>query len=436
MGKVPLHLYIYTGNGELISAHFTVPSGFKPQNVTLRVNDQKKKLFIGAVNLGIDAAWSEHMPDTLSVTVSNTGIGSSSGTLKVMKGGKSVFSQNVTVGQGGSTKLSIPLSQLCTSAYELTVTLTESTSTSYGYNNEETVRIVPVTAQKLFVPSVYVAPGQQMDVRVQAVPSGAILPKLYYRVENTAVASVDTDGTVKGIKAGQTKLIVTTQDGESFESEIVVADLSAPSKPSTPSNPSDPSTPTNPSDPSKPSTPSEPTMKNPFVDVISGKYYYNAVLWAVENDITKGMDDTHFAPDNKCNRAQVVTFLWRAAGAPEPASTQNPFVDVIEGKYYYKAVLWAVENEITKGIDATHFGTNNECTRGHVTTFLWRTMKKPSTSGIANPFTDVVSGKFYYDSVLWAVQSGVTKGIDTTHFAPNQSCTRGQIVTFLHRALG
>lgn len=177
------------------------------------------------------------------------------------------------------------------------------------------------------------------------------------------------------------------------------------------------------------------TQPKSFVDVAPDKFYSIPVQWAVERGITAGVDDTHFAPDQIYNRAQVVTFLWRAAGSPEPASQYNPFVDVLEGKYYYKAVLWAVEKGITKGIDNTHFGTNQQCTRGHVATFLWRTLGKPMPSAVVNPFKDIVAGKFYTEGVLWAVDSGVTKGVDDHHFAPDKACTRGQIVTFLYRAL-
>ena len=169
--------------------------------------------------------------------------------------------------------------------------------------------------------------------------------------------------------------------------------------------------------------------------MVAGKFYETPVLWAVENGVTNGTSATTFAPNDKCTRAQVVTFLWRAAGSPEPKSTKNPFVDVVAGKFYYKAVLWAVENGITNGVDATHFGTNDECTRGHVATFLWRTLGKPAASSYDNPFNDVVKGKFYYDAVLWAAESGVTTGLGNGKFAPGDTCTRGQIVTFLYRAM-
>ncbi len=180
-----------------------------------------------------------------------------------------------------------------------------------------------------------------------------------------------------------------------------------------------------------------PAPENPFVDVAEGAYYYDAVLWAVnaEPQITNGMDQTHFAPNGVCTRAQVVTFLWRAVGSPAPASSANPFTDVPADKYYTDAILWAVENEITSGTGKTTFSPNNACTRAQVVTFLWRAKGKPAPTSTESSFTDV-SGGYYYDAVLWAVENGITKGQTDTTFAPNASCTRGQIVTFLYRAFG
>ena len=169
-----------------------------------------------------------------------------------------------------------------------------------------------------------------------------------------------------------------------------------------------------------------------FVDVATGSYYENAVDWAVENGITKGTDDTHFSPDGICTRAQAVTFLWRTAGSPKPETRAMPFTDVPVGSYYYDAVLWAVENGITKGTSDTTFSPNMTCSRAQIVAFLWRSEKSPA-AGIANPFADVKSDAYYADAVLWAVKENITKGTTSTTFSPNADCTRAQIVTFLWR---
>ena len=174
-------------------------------------------------------------------------------------------------------------------------------------------------------------------------------------------------------------------------------------------------------------------IANPFADVTEDSFYYDAVLWAVENGITTGADETHFLPDAICQRASVVTFLWRAAGSPKPETTVNPFVDVNEGEYYYDAVLWALENGITTGIDGTHFAPFGNCSRAQVVTFLWRANGSPAASGTA-PFADVAEGQWYYDAVLWAVENGITNGMSATVFGVENTCNRAQIVTFLYRA--
>ena len=165
-------------------------------------------------------------------------------------------------------------------------------------------------------------------------------------------------------------------------------------------------------------------------------YYYDAVLWAVKNNITSGTDETHFAPKESCTRAQVVTFLWRAMDEPEPETTKNPFVDVKEDKYYYKAVLWAAENGITAGKDETHFAPNDTVTRAQFVTFLHRSEGEPKPTITKNPFVDVNESKYYYNAVLWAYEKEITTGTDETHFKPESGCTRGQVVTFLYRACG
>ena len=169
-----------------------------------------------------------------------------------------------------------------------------------------------------------------------------------------------------------------------------------------------------------------------FVDVATGSYYEDAVDWAVETGITKGTDDTHFSPDGICTRAQAVTFLWRAAGSAESETRAMPFTDVPVGSYYYDAVLWAVENGITKGTSDTTFSPNMTCTRAQIVAFLWRSEKSPA-AGTANPFADVKSTAYYADAVLWAVKENITKGTTNTTFSPDADCTRAQIVTFLWR---
>ena len=180
---------------------------------------------------------------------------------------------------------------------------------------------------------------------------------------------------------------------------------------------------------------SKPVDGNPFRDVKPGAYYYDAVLWAVNHNpqITNGTSKTAFSPAATCTRGQVVTFLWRAAGCPEPMSTKNPFKDVKKDAYYYKAVLWAVEQGITNGTSKKAFSPNAGCTRGQVVTLLYRANGEPKVSA-KNPFKDVKSGAYYYDAVLWAVKNEITNGTSKTAFSPNATCTRGQIVTFLYRA--
>ena len=174
--------------------------------------------------------------------------------------------------------------------------------------------------------------------------------------------------------------------------------------------------------------------QTPFVDVLTKNYFYDPVVWAVNKGVTNGTSTTTFSPEMTCQRSHVVTFLWRAAGSPAPKSTHNPFVDVDVNMWYGEAVLWAVEKGITNGVDATHFAPSQGCTRGQVVTFLQRYLNG-KVSGASNPFTDVSSGAYYYDAVLWAVNKGITNGTSPTTFSPEATCTRGQIVTFLYRAV-
>ena len=170
-----------------------------------------------------------------------------------------------------------------------------------------------------------------------------------------------------------------------------------------------------------------------FVDVPEGSYYEEAVDWAVEKGITTGTGNNYFTPDGICTRAQAVTFLWRVAGSPTPKTEAMPFEDVLDGSYYYEAVLWAVENGITVGTSATTFSPELTCSRAHIVTFLWRAANSPSARTV-NPFTDVAADAYYIDAVLWAVKHKITVGTTLSTFSPDEGCTRAQIVTFLYRA--
>ena len=173
------------------------------------------------------------------------------------------------------------------------------------------------------------------------------------------------------------------------------------------------------------------TAATSFADVPANAYFADAVKWAVDKGITNGLSDTMFGPYESCTRAQIVTFLWRAAGSPEP-KTASSFTDVSASAYYAKAVAWAVENGITNGMTATMFAPDATCTRGQSVTFLYRALKG-TASGSTN-FTDVKSDAFYADAINWAVANNVTNGTSNTTFSPNADCTRAEIVTFLYRA--
>ena len=174
------------------------------------------------------------------------------------------------------------------------------------------------------------------------------------------------------------------------------------------------------------------TMLNFFTDVHAEDYYYDAVLWAAQEGVTGGTSDTLFAPNAGCTRAQAVTFLWRAAGSPEPKSADLPFTDVPADAYYAKAVAWAVENGVAKGVSETAFAPDAGCTRAQIVTFLWRAQQSPASGG-ENPFADVSADAYYAQAVAWAVANDVAKGVSETAFAPNDNCTRAQIVTMIYR---
>ena len=172
----------------------------------------------------------------------------------------------------------------------------------------------------------------------------------------------------------------------------------------------------------------------PFTDVPVGSFYYEPVLWALKNGITTGATATTFNPNGPCLRAHVVTFLWRAEGQPSLTHYNNPFTDVRPNDFFFMPVQWAVARKITNGTTATTFGSFDNCNRAAVVTFLWRAAGSPEPKAANNPFVDVKPTDFFYKAVLWAVECGITNGVDATHFGPTSTCNRAQVVTFLYRA--
>ncbi len=166
-----------------------------------------------------------------------------------------------------------------------------------------------------------------------------------------------------------------------------------------------------------------------------GSWAHTPIDWAFANEITAGTSATSFSPNKGCTRGQVVTFLWRAAGCPEPEKSKTSFTDLKPGAFYENAVAWAVENGITNGVTETAFGPDATCTRGQIVTFLWRFRESPASEGVQSAFTDLKPGAFYLDAVAWAVENSVTNGMTNTTFCPDLTCTRAQVVTFLYRAM-
>ncbi len=219
-----------------------------------------------------------------------------------------------------------------------------------------------------------------------------------------------------------------------------------PTQSTTPTEPTEPTQPTTPTKPTEPTAPTQPTTPDcdggdncpskQFVDVdrSADSWSHAPIDWAVVQKITNGKDETHFDPKGVCTRAEAVTFLYRAAGEPEVTTAKNPFSDVKESDYYYNAVLWAVETGVTNGTSETTFSPKANCTRAQIVTFLFRACKGAAPEGAVNPFSDVPAGQWYTDAVLWAVAEEITNGMTDTTFVPGGDCTRAQIVTFLYRA--
>jgi len=179
----------------------------------------------------------------------------------------------------------------------------------------------------------------------------------------------------------------------------------------------------------------EPEPTSPFADVQPDDYFFDAVVWAVEQGVANGNGQANFGPDDDCTRGETMFILWRAAGSPAPSSSTSPFADVRAGDYYHDAVLWAVGQGITNGVSADAFNPGDIVTRGQIVTFLYRAMKARDIGG-ANPFTDVPESQYYAAPVRWAVGMGITNGTTDTTFSPDQTCKRAHIITFLYRANG
>ena len=243
--------------------------------------------------------------------------------------------------------------------------------------------------------------------------------EITYESSNESVAKVNAaTGEVTIVGVGTAVITATAAGSDNYDKASASYTLTVSRRASAPSA-------------TTPDPEPEPDDGLPFTDVPKSAYYYDAVDWAVGKEITDGVSATQFAPYASCTRAQIVTFLWRAAGSPEP-KTMSSFTDVPASAYYVKAVAWAVENGITNGMTETTFAPNATCTRGQSVTFLYRALKG-TASGSAN-FTDVKSDAFYADAINWAVANNVTNGTSNTTFSPNADCTRAEIVTFLYRA--
>ncbi len=241
---------------------------------------------------------------------------------------------------------------------------------------------------------------------------------------NTNVVRVDDQGELYAVAPGYSTITIEADETKNYKAgraslEVMVTEWSFDEKPSVETPP-----PGSPDDPAPPAS--------AFSDVPAGAYYADAVAWAVQNDITTGTGATTFSPDTPCTRAQAVTFMWRANDMPKPYTVTNPFWDVRFAEYYYQAVMWAMENGITSGTSERYFSPDAPCTRAQIVTFLWRAAGEPYAGG--SGFSDVAEGAYYAQAVAWAVENGITGGTGGGKFSPDDTCTRAQIVTFLYRA--
>jgi len=298
----------------------------------------------------------------------------------------------------------------------MTVTAFASTVYSEGYFHytieDESVTIVDYFGSD----SVVTVPKMIAGYPVNTIAAGAFA--------NTKAAKVYLPDTIEKVEEGA------MGSAEAVLENKAPADAPTPSDPGTIGQGSSEETESTEPLPNTQPTPSDSGSGKKFTDVPAGSYYEAAVDWALKNGVTSGKTETEFAPNEACTRSQVVTFLYRAAGSPA-VSGKCPFTDVPTGSYYEKACIWAANAGITTGKTASTFAPNEVCTRGQIVTFLYR-FASGKASGSCS-FTDVKNGTYYYDAVIWAAKAGITTGKTASTFAPNEVCSRAQVVTFLFR---
>ncbi len=331
----------------------------------------------------------------------------------------------VSWASGDSTVASVDANGKVTAVGAGTTTIT---ATVGGKSASCTVTVTPapvtVAVTGIRLDNAEISVGGSIQLTPKFTPENTTQREVTWQSSKPAVATVDETGLVKGLAAGKTVITVTSAANPAITAHCTVtvtktggggtggigggAIISGIS--------------------------GIGGDDLPFNDVSFRNYYYSAVKWAVDKGITTGTGRYTFSPDAACTRAQVVTFLWRAAGSPAPMLNDNPFTDVHKSDYYYDAVLWAVQNGITNGTGAKTFSPNATVTRAQVVTFLWRSQHQPDAA--ASGFTDVSTNAYYAKAVDWAFACGITTGMDHGTFAPDAACTRAQIVTFLYRSAG
>ena len=290
-----------------------------------------------------------------------------------------------------------------------------------------TVTAKPVPITGISLDDAEVSVGRTIQLKPKFTPADTTQRGVTWESSDETKATVDENGLVKGIAEGEVTITATSKENQSIKASCKVT---VTKKDSTIVIPGE--------DGGAGVIAGGAIISGiggddlPFTDVSFRNYYYNAVKWAVDKGITSGTSRYTFSPDVACTRAQVVTFLWRAAGSPAPMLNKNPFTDVHTSDYYYDAVLWAVQNGITTGTSATTFSPDAAVSRAQAVTFLWRANGQPAAGN--SGFVDVSSNAYYAKAVDWTFANGITTGMDYGAFGPDTACTRAQIVTFLYRA--